>query len=125
MSDLVIWVIDDDPIDLKLTKRALSKLTLDCEVECASTLEELANAARPDAILLDWNMPKYPNGALIPTLRSTQPNTPIFILSGTKPDAHARLALELGAVMFLEKQFTMLAQVELLEHAFEQLATSN
>lgn len=122
MSSLVIWVIDDDPIDLKLTARALSKLNRTCEVTCARTIEELECAAPPDVILLDWNMPLYPNGSLIPTLRAAHPRASVLILSGATQIIQAREAIDLGAVKFLEKQFTMSAQVEQLERAIAQLA---
>jgi two-component system response regulator ChvI len=62
-------------------------------------------AAFPDAdiILLDWDLPDVPGIVLLEELRQTGLNQPVVFLTGYASTAHEMLALNKGAVDFIDK----------------------
>ncbi|MCC7352997.1 MAG: response regulator transcription factor [Anaerolineae bacterium] len=71
--------------------------------EAAEAQELLAQAqmARPDLILLDWELPGMPSGVLLRALRAVCPCVSVIVLSG-RPEAE-KAALLSGADAFVSK----------------------
>jgi len=58
-------------------------------------------AASPDLVLLDWELPGLPRRALLAAMRNAVPNLTVIALSGRSEDSP--LALEAGADAFVSK----------------------
>jgi CheY-like chemotaxis protein len=109
-----VLVVDDDPDDLEITRRALAKIG--CGVSCVTVrrgedaLALLRSAAElPSLILLDLKMPGM-NG--IDTLRRIRSdnrlkNIPVVIVTNSTLESDRKSALAAGANAFLHKAFDM------------------
>lgn len=77
------------------------------EVECfadgASLLEAFANGATADVIVLDWNLPALTGIDLIPRLRRAGVLLPVVLLTGKSTPNLENLALDHGALDFVDK----------------------
>jgi two-component system response regulator ChvI len=77
------------------------------EVECfadgASLLEAFANGATADVIVLDWNLPALSGIDLIPRLRRAGVLLPVVLLTGRSTPNLENLALDHGALDFVDK----------------------
>src|SRR5581483_1210358 len=77
------------------------------EVECfadgASLLEAFANGATADVIVLDWNLPALSGIDLIPRLRRAGVLLPVVLLTGKSTPNLENLALDHGALDFVDK----------------------
>ena len=100
-----IVVVDDDPL-------FLSTLTLNLEdagfavtafTAGAAALDHLSSAGEPDAIILDWHMPEMDGLELLQRLRAQGLGAPAIFLTSLNQPIYEELALERGAVDFVEK----------------------
>jgi two-component system response regulator ChvI len=77
------------------------------EVECfadgASLLEAFANGTSADVIVLDWNLPALTGIDLIPRLRRAGVLLPVVLLTGKSTPNLENLALDHGALDFVDK----------------------
>lgn len=77
------------------------------EVECfadgAALLEAFANGASADVIVLDWNLPALSGIDLIPRLRRAGVLLPVVLLTGKSTPNLENLALDHGALDFVDK----------------------
>jgi CheY-like chemotaxis protein len=92
------------------------------EVEIVADGEEaidLARARHPDAVVIDWVMPRADGPAAIAALRAdpTTSGIPILLMSGTE-HGEARSA-EIGADAFLRKPFLAADLSTAVEHLLE------
>jgi CheY-like chemotaxis protein len=109
-----VLVVDDDPDDLEITRRALAKIG--CGVTCMSACrgeEALALlrgcAELPSLTLLDLKMPGM-NG--IDTLREIRSDDrlkriPVIIVTNSTLESDRKAALAAGANAFLHKAFNL------------------
>jgi CheY-like chemotaxis protein len=107
-----IMVIDDDPDDLEITKRALAKMRCDTACLTASRGEAALALLRscaelPSLILLDLKMPGM-NG--IETLRQIRSDErtrhiPVVIVTNSTLESDRKASLAAGANAFLHKAF--------------------
>jgi len=109
-----VLVVDDDPDDLEITRRALAKIG--CGATCMSACrgeDALAllrgRAELPALILLDLKMPGM-NG--IDTLRNIRSDDrlkhiPVVIVTNSTLDSDRNAALSAGADGFVHKEFDM------------------
>lgn len=109
-----VLVVDDDPDDLEITRRALEKIG--CGATCMTArrgedaLAFLRDCAKlPSLILLDLKMPGM-NG--IDTLRHIRSDgrlkhVPVIIVTNSTLDSDRREALAAGANAFLHKAFDL------------------
>lgn len=109
-----ILVVDDDPDDLEITRRALAKIGcgMACMTACRgeealALLRDLAEL--PSIILLDLKMPGM-NG--IDTLRQIRSDDglrhiPVVIVTNSTLDSDRSAALAAGANAFLHKAFDL------------------
>jgi two-component system response regulator ChvI len=100
-----IVVVDDDPL-------FLSTLTLNLEdagfavtafTGGAAALDHLSAAGEPDALILDWHMPEMDGLELLQRLRAQGLGVPAIFLTSLNQPIYEELALERGAVDFVEK----------------------
>ncbi|HKU94711.1 MAG TPA: response regulator transcription factor [Vineibacter sp.] len=66
-------------------------------------LDYLAGGGAGDVIVLDWNLPTTPGIDLLPKLQRRGIHLPIVFLTGQSSRAHENLALERGALDFVDK----------------------
>src|SRR5262245_51941739 len=69
----------------------------------AAVLDYLAGGGPGDVIVLDWNLPSVSGIDLLPKLRRRGIHLPIVFLTGQSSRAHESLALERGALDFVDK----------------------
>jgi two-component system, response regulator len=109
-----VLVVDDDPDDLEITRRALDKIGCGATCIMASRGEEALAllqglAELPALILLDLKMPGM-NG--IDTLRQIRSDSrlkhiPVVIVTNSTLESDRRASLAAGANAFLHKAFDL------------------
>lgn len=103
-----ILIVDDEPPIRKLLRVGLS--TQDYAVSEAMNAKvaiELADADKPDLIILDLGLPDMSGHDLLAKWRGEGLNLPIVILSSRTDEAGIVKALELGADDYVTKPFGM------------------
>jgi two-component system response regulator ChvI len=100
----LVFVEDDQD----LREAAAAELEdLGFEVECfadgAALLDAFANGASADVIVLDWNLPSLSGIDLIPRLRRAGVLLPVVLLTGKSTPNLENLALDHGALDFVDK----------------------
>ena len=66
-------------------------------------LGSLDAAAEADVVVLDWRLPTISGIDLLPQLRQHGVNLPVIFLTSHADPAHEKLALERGALDFVDK----------------------
>lgn len=119
-----IWIVDDDDEMLNAVRLMLE--LLDHEVRqfrtARSAAEELLAGKRPNAMILDINMPQVSGIDMLEFLRMREglKEIPVVMLSTETADVQVDQALELGANAFIFKPVTL----EELEQALDQVLAS-
>jgi len=113
-------VVDDSSVIRKVARRILEGL--DFKISEAEDGEEALIACRqqmPDAILLDWNMPKVDGYEFLRMLRRLpQGDRPRVVFCTTENDvAHIARALHAGANEYIMKPFDR----EIVEAKFQEV----
>ena len=123
MQDLTtpfeILLVEDDPADAGLAKRALRDGRILCNVahvrDGVEAMEYLrrqgsfAGAARPDLILLDLNMPRMDGRDVLQELKADDElkTIPVVILTTSDIDRDVSASYRLGANSFITKPMDM------------------
>ncbi len=98
--------LEDDPNDAELVESALSEDGIDCNITRVMTesgfTKELQGGVY-DLILADYALPSFDGLAALALARSTTPDTPFILLSGTLGEERAVEALKAGATDYLLK----------------------
>ena len=110
MRDYLL-LVEDDPLDLSFTERALRLCSIQIEIRIArdgaAVLEMLARAddARPVLVLLDLKLPKVDGFEVLKHIRRTPglDHIPVIIVSGSIFDADRVRATLLGANNYVAK----------------------
>ncbi|GGY43073.1 response regulator [Pseudoduganella albidiflava] len=125
----LILLVEDNPDDVLLAKRAFRKAALAATLEIASDGDEavgyLDAAAQPGAsprpalpslILLDLKLPKRPGLEVLRWIRATQhyDATPVVVLTSSTQDEDIQKAYALGANSYLQKPVAFNGLVQLL-----------
>jgi two-component system response regulator ChvI len=76
---------------------------VDCFADGAALLDAFANGASADVIVLDWNLPSITGIDLIPRLRRAGVLLPVVLLTGRSTPNLENLALDHGALDFVDK----------------------
>ena len=103
-----ILVVEDDPSILRGLQLNLGmegytvRSAMDGEAGLA-----LARSERPDLLLVDVMLPKLDGLSLIRSLRATDPELPILILSAKGQEADKVAGLDLGADDYVVKPFSL------------------
>ena len=107
MSAIRILVVDDEPEILRCLRPALNACGYDV-LSAATGREALyAMASRaPDVVLLDLGLPDM-DGKEVITQAGAFSKTPIIVLSARDREAEKIMALDAGAVDYVEKPFAI------------------
>lgn len=128
----IILLVEDDPGDQELTRRALSHESLSIDLQIANDGVEALNylrreaeyadeslSPRPDLILLDLNMPRMTGRDLLKYLKEAPDlaRIPIVVLTTSEQEADILRSYDLGCNSYIQKPVEMPQFV----HAVEQL----
>jgi CheY-like chemotaxis protein len=106
-----IFIVDDNPADIILAKKAITCFRPGCTVEHAGNgreaLDILQKGALPALIFLDYNMPGINGIEVLQQVRALKEGryVPIVILSSSMLASDIRKAYDAGANGFLHKTF--------------------
>ena len=101
-------VVDDSSVIRKVARRILEGLEFEInEAEDGQQALEVCRARMPDAILLDWNMPRMDGYEFLRSLRRmSDGDRPKVVFCTTENDvAHIARALHAGANEYIMKPF--------------------
>ncbi|WP_208852246.1 response regulator [Roseomonas genomospecies 6] len=111
-----ILLVEDDPADAGLAKRAIRQGRILCDVhhavdgvEALAYLrregERYANARRPDLILLDLNMPRLDGRGVLTAIKQDVElrGIPVVVLTTSDVDRDVEAMYQLGANSFVTK----------------------
>jgi len=107
---LRVLVVDDDPLQLDLVERVLSRDGF--EVRGVTTVADLASEARrfaPDVMLIDVNLPDAAGGRAIALARDAAPGARLVLYSAWEESKLRVLALQLGADGYISKSESVIA----------------
>ncbi len=107
-GELRVLQVDDDEIDIRLGKRALSKSTRCAKftVESAGTLAEAIehlHCRTYDIVLLDLGLPDSSGIETVQKVTQVNPNIPIVVLTGLEDEETGLKAIQNGAADYLVK----------------------
>ena len=113
-------VVDDSSVIRKVARRILEKLDFQIiEAEDGEQALEVCRSAMPDAVLLDWNMPRMDGYEFLRNLRRLPDgDRPKVVFCTTENDvAHIARALHAGANEYIMKPFDK----EIVEAKFQEV----
>jgi two-component system, OmpR family, response regulator len=99
-----ILVVDDDPLQVELVQRGLSRDGF--EVHGVTTVREMALEARrfaPNILLIDVNMPDAPGDRMVAMAREAAPGARVVLYSAWEESKLRVLSAQLGADGFISK----------------------
>lgn len=106
-----ILVIDDHPLFRDALSSAIQLVIPDNQIHYASTFQEgkslLAGGIAFDLVLLDLMLPDANGMSGLATVRASQPNARIVLVSGREEDGVIRSARSFGADAFIGKSCSM------------------
>jgi CheY-like chemotaxis protein len=129
MNSLIVYIliIDDDPDDHFLLRKAISQAIPQAIVESvydgSEALQFLENCtALPSLIFLDLNMPIVSGTSTIKLIRQNENFTklPIVVLTTSNRDTDEQESLKLGANDFYSKPFNQEDLVKIVEKVKEK-----
>ena len=120
-----VLLVEDNPADVMVVKRALTRGEPFFEVEhapdLASALGALDGGMGPDVVLLDLGLPDAVDLNGVVAVRRAAPTVPVVVLTGLDDDRSAHRALERGAQDYLVKDaFDKGAATRSIRYAIER-----
>ena len=120
----VILVVEDEPALREILSDMLERFDYDARLAgTAADAYALAAAERPNAILLDINLPDATGTQTLDELRVLRPDVPIIIVTANADEGLARETLTRGAFDYVFKPFDMDRIGQVLEAALEEKLT--
>ena len=116
----VILVVEDEPALREILSDMLERF--DYDVRLAGTAADayaIAASERPNAILLDINLPDATGTQTLDELRVLRPDVPIIIVTANADEGLARDTLTRGAFDYVLKPFDMDRIGQVLEAALD------
>lgn len=125
MRNLRVLLVEDDPADVELVRRAMDLARLRCDLEVRSTAQEaLATIGRDfesgqreiDAVLLDLGLPDQPGLKLLEELEANRwrEGLPVFALTADRNPETVEAVYRHGATSFMNKPLNVSEFVDLL-----------
>lgn len=118
-----LFIIEDSPADAQLLQQSLEEVGWPCKIHAAQDGDEALSAlsalsgleARPDLILLDWNLPRQSG---LEVLRAIKAHPvfgylPVIVLSGSESEEDVVSAYEEHAACFVLKPLDLDGYVDL------------
>ncbi len=119
-----VWIVDDDEEMSRAVGLMLN--VLDCEVvsflNARSAARQLMAGRRPDALLLDINMPEVTGLDLLEFLRRNQhwKKLPVIMLSSEAADVTVDKAMSIGADGYLTKPVVIEELETMMANVFQK-----
>jgi chemotaxis family two-component system response regulator Rcp1 len=122
-----ILLVEDNPLDVKLTKEMLKEAKIGNEVEVAEdgqvALDRLGELysrgpdALPDLVLLDLNLPKIDGRKLLALMKADErfKNIPVAVLTASSKDEDVLASYNLKAVCFVTKPVDVSQMLKVVE----------
>jgi len=106
MDTAEVFLIEDNPADVLLTREALSKYPIPLRIRVAKDGEQALTTlttpdCKPNLIILDLNMPKVDGHTVLERYKNK--TVPIVIFSSGSNEAEVTRALALGAREYVKK----------------------
>lgn len=121
MSELTVWIADDDQSVRWVLEKALSQANIETRsFERAEHLLEAIEHSEPDVVLTDVRMPGMDGITLMQRLSQTNPSMPVIVMTAHSDLDHAVAAYKGGAFEYLPKPFDIDEALELVEKAARQ-----
>ncbi len=121
-----VFICEDDRAIADMLKMGLEAENFNVKVETNSVFAHgKILAFRPDAIIMDLQMPIISGDLLIQTIRRDRKLKSIFILCITANDRGREIALDAGANMIIHKPFQIDQLVSILRSVFEASMEKN
>jgi len=106
-----IVVVEDNPADVLLIKKALQEQRIDCDLTCFENgeiaLKNLSQKGRllPDLILLDLKLPKADGMDVLQAVRNMPRfvDVPVLILTSSESPSDMQRTARLGAARYIRK----------------------
>lgn len=111
-----IVIVDDDEWVRRLLRSTLS--ADEYEIFEATDGDEglrLVDEVSPDLVLLDWQMPERHGSLVLDALKEARPQLPVIVLTAEERQSQRELAESLRADAFLNKPFSPLELLGLIE----------
>ena len=104
-SRIRVIFVDDDPLFREVATAELSGLgfVVQSFVDGMTMLRSIANGVAADIIVLDWSLPQISGIDLLPLIRQQGVLLPVVFLTGHAGTSRENLALERGALDFVDK----------------------
>lgn len=117
MSFIRLLVVDDDPLQIELVERALSRDGFELRgVGTCQGLAELTQGFAPQLVLLDVNMPDTVPEQVIALVREAAGGARIVLYSAWEESKLKTLAARLGADAFISKSESVFSIGTRLRH---------
>ena len=116
MSRLRIVLVDDDEWVRRLLRTTLN--AEEYEILEATDGEEglrLVEERSPDLVVLDWQMPGRHGSLVLDAVKARRPTLPVIVLTAEQRSSQRELAESIGADAFLNKPFSPLELLSLIE----------
>lgn len=108
-----LLVVEDNPGDTRLIEEAFENSQFDTTLHTVSTGEgaldfvnqrgEFTDAPLPDAVLLDWSLPKMDGEAVLSELKAEFPEILVVLMTGSDPRNEVVDSMEARADAYLTK----------------------
>ena len=116
----VILVVEDEPALREILSDMLERFDYDARLAgSAADAYAFAAAERPNAILLDINLPDATGTQTLDELRILRPDVPIIMVTANADEGLARETLTRGAFDYVLKPFDMDRIGQVLEAALD------
>lgn len=110
MTAIRLLVVDDDPMQIELVERALSRDGFDVRgVSSPAAIGDAAKAFMPALVLLDVNMPETSPEQVIAIVRDAAAGARIVLYSAWEDSKLRGLANQLGADAYISKSESVFA----------------
>jgi PAS domain S-box-containing protein len=106
-TSLRILYLEDNPVDVELSRAVLEKDGLKCEMAVVDTREDYAAALEAGGyvlILADYQLPSFDGMAALEIARERSPDLPFIFVSGTIGEEIATESLKHGATDYVLKE---------------------
>ncbi|QCC57106.1 response regulator (plasmid) [Natrinema thermotolerans] len=124
MSSGDLFVIDDNPGDIRFIEEAFSVSELSLTIHTVNTQDEALDlihqrnehedTPRPDVALLDWRLSQTTGKEILDAAKSVTPPLPVVVMSSSKPQVQSENAPISWADQIIEKPTDPEMYVELL-----------
>jgi DNA-binding NarL/FixJ family response regulator len=99
-----LLIADDDPVVCSMLSMALEpRFEIVAAVEDGECAVTRAAETRPDAAVIDVEMPRGGGSRAVRGIAQTSPDTAIVVLSGDESDGVVRQLLQAGAMAYVRK----------------------